>query len=80
MVRHFHPNCHECYGVFQGSSILRLGVGGGDEDYQAVQVPVKEGDVIVLPAGTSHSSVEGSSKGDYKYVGVYVKVTLLWAE
>lgn len=31
------------------------------------------GDVLVLPAGTAHASVESS--GDYKYIGIYPEVS-----
>lgn len=69
---HFHPNSHECYGIFQGSSTLRIGRGQNDET-GGVLIPVNTGDVIVLPAGTVHSSLD--SHGDYRYVGVYPKVS-----
>ncbi|KAF5563452.1 cupin domain-containing protein [Fusarium napiforme] len=72
-IRHFHPNSHECYGIFQGSSTLLL---GKIQKGKGVEVPVKAGDVIVLPAGTAHSSLESSS--DYRYIGVYPKGCPKW--
>ncbi|EER23800.1 hypothetical protein D8B26_001949 [Coccidioides posadasii str. Silveira] len=74
-THHFHPNTHECYGIFQGSSTLIIGRGRFDDE-GGVYIPVNTGDVIVLPAGTTHCSLE--SKGDYRYVGVYPKGALRW--
>ncbi|KAL2209902.1 hypothetical protein CC79DRAFT_1354735 [Sarocladium strictum] len=65
-IRHFHPNTHECYGIFQGSSTLLI---GQIKHGEGARIKVKAGDVIVLPAGTAHSSVESSP--DYRYIGVY---------
>ncbi|KAF2148107.1 hypothetical protein K461DRAFT_233579 [Myriangium duriaei CBS 260.36] len=70
-IRHFHPNSHECY----GSSTLLLGQGKRD-DKGGVQVKVERGDVIVLPAGTAHSSIESTS--DYRYIGVYPQTGPRW--
>ncbi|KAL4955434.1 hypothetical protein BDW69DRAFT_204522 [Aspergillus filifer] len=74
---HFHPNSHECYGVFQGSSTLLLGAAGEDgTDNVGLRVTVHTGDAIVLPAGTGHSSVE--STDDYRYIGVYPEGCPRW--
>ncbi|KAJ4855288.1 cupin domain-containing protein [Trichoderma breve] len=70
---HFHPNTHECYGIFQGHSTLLL---GKINDGNGVQVDVNTGDVIVLPAGTAHSSLRSSD--DYRYIGVYPKECPKW--
>ncbi|KAF5669096.1 cupin domain-containing protein [Fusarium circinatum] len=43
---------------------------------KGIQIPVKAGDVVVLPAGTAHSSLESSS--DYRYIGVYPKGSPKW--
>lgn len=72
--RHFHPNVHECYGVFSGHSKLLLGRGQGDED-GGIEVDVKTGDVIVLPAGTAHVCLESSEDPAYRYIGVYPAVS-----
>ncbi|VUC33007.1 unnamed protein product [Clonostachys rosea] len=72
-IRHFHPNSHECYGIFQGSSKLLIGkIKQGD----GVEINVKSGDVIVLPAGTAHSSIESSL--NYRYIGVYPEGCPKW--
>ncbi|KAH6962835.1 hypothetical protein DER45DRAFT_551930 [Fusarium avenaceum] len=72
-IRHFHPNSHECYGIFQGSSTLLLGKIQAGE---GMKVPVKAGDVVLLPAGTAHSSTQSSL--DYKYIGVYPQDCPRW--
>lgn len=86
-IRHFHPNTHECYGtvvstlaaedvgrlilagIVSGRSTMLL---GKINDGTGVHVQVQRGDVIVLPAGTAHSSIE--STPDYFYIGVYPRV------
>ncbi|OCT49062.1 cupin domain protein [Cladophialophora carrionii] len=76
-VRHFHPNSHECYGIFQGQSTLLLGCGSSDPSTASgLHVDVHVGDVVILPAGTAHCSVE--STPDYRYVGVYPKGCPRW--
>ncbi|KAH8896208.1 hypothetical protein GQ53DRAFT_680844, partial [Thozetella sp. PMI_491] len=73
-IRHFHPNSHECYGIFRGSSKLLLGqISSGTG---GLELDVKAGDVIVLPAGTAHSSLESSE--DYRYIGVYPENCQRW--
>lgn len=59
-------------GVFQGSSTLLLGRIQADVD-GALSIQMQVGDVLVLPAGTGHSSLESSA--DYRYIGVYPKVS-----
>ncbi|RDW78997.1 uncharacterized protein DSM5745_05849 [Aspergillus mulundensis] len=64
-------------GVFQGSSTLLLGAAGGDGVSDVgLRITVPTGDVIVLLAGTGHSSVE--STDDYRYIGVYPEGCLRW--
>ncbi|KAJ6098914.1 hypothetical protein N7467_000449 [Penicillium canescens] len=75
-IRHFHPNSHECYGIFQGSSTLLLGAATGDDVSVGMKLVVNVGDVIVLPAGTAHSSLE--STADYRYVGLYPENCPRW--
>lgn len=70
-AHHFHSVTHECYAVFRGSSKLLLGRGPLDEE-GGVEVVVREGDAIVLPAGVAHCSIESSE--NYEYVGLYPKV------
>ncbi|KIM93785.1 hypothetical protein OIDMADRAFT_61419 [Oidiodendron maius Zn] len=74
-IRHFHPNSHECYGIFRGQSVLLLGEGHSDAS-GGERISVSAGDVVVLPAGTAHSSV--TSTDDYRYVGVYPKGCPRW--
>jgi uncharacterized protein YjlB len=62
-------------GIFHGSSTLLLGVATGDDASVGLKLVVIAGDVIVLPAGTAHSSLE--STADYRYVGVYPQVRQL---
>ncbi|KAL1972593.1 hypothetical protein VTN31DRAFT_7007 [Thermomyces dupontii] len=73
---HFHPNTHECYGVYQGSSTLLLGTGPLDKEEDGQTIYVEKGDVIVLPAGTAHCSKD--FKDDYRYVGVYPDGSPKW--
>ena len=76
---HFHPNTHECYGIFQGTSTLRIGAASTDDSKngheQSHLITMKPGDVIVLPAGTCHSCVD--SRDGYRYIGVYPEVRRL---
>ncbi len=47
---HYHSTCHECLGVIRGKMPLRLG--GAAQDPMLFEV----GDVIVIPAGVSHTA------------------------
>ncbi|KAK9775633.1 hypothetical protein SCAR479_07740 [Seiridium cardinale] len=63
-------------GIFQGSSILLLGSMNPD-DNTSLRVPVEAGGVVVLPAGTAHSSMDSSP--DYRsmaYAGLVGLPTL----
>lgn len=73
-VRHFHPNVHECYGVVAGASTMLVGCGSDDDPATGTSIELKTGDVIVLPAGTGHCNLGGSSTDDYLYVGLYPNV------
>ncbi|KAB2570556.1 hypothetical protein BFW01_g10968 [Lasiodiplodia theobromae] len=81
-TKHFHPNTHECYGVIHGRSELVFGLGGADAvegdsgNYEGVRVTVAVGDVIVVPAGVAHASVQNDR--DYKYIGVYPEGSPKW--
>lgn len=59
-------------GIFQGSSRLLLGRIKEDLE-EALEIQVRAGDVLVLPAGTAHSCLESTS--DYLYIGVYPEVS-----
>ncbi|KEF60717.1 uncharacterized protein A1O9_02278 [Exophiala aquamarina CBS 119918] len=75
-VRHFHPNTHECYGVFRGESTILIGCGTHDSEDDGTKIDVSVGDVIVLPAGTGHCNLQSSE--DYQYVGVYPEGAPQW--
>ncbi|KAF1810716.1 hypothetical protein P152DRAFT_400874 [Eremomyces bilateralis CBS 781.70] len=91
-THHFHSVTHECYAVFRGESSLLLGRGPGDDVEmergersgegaegwmtRRVVVSLREGDVIVLPAGLSHCSLDPAD--GYEYVGFYPEGSLKW--
>jgi uncharacterized protein YjlB len=60
---HFHSTTHEVLGMARGRITLRLGGEGGTD------VELAAGDVLVLPAGTSHTRLGHS--GDSWMVGGY---------
>lgn len=60
---HYHSSAHEALGVASGSAQIALGGPRGDT------VSVKEGDVVVIPAGVAHK-LESSST-DFAVVGAY---------
>jgi uncharacterized protein YjlB len=60
---HFHSTSHEVLGMARGHITLRLGGEGGSV------VKLTAGDVLVLPAGTSHIRLENSN--DSQMVGGY---------
>lgn len=60
---HFHSNTHEVLGLKSGQARLMLGGENGEI------VVVETGDVIILPAGVGHFSIDNSV--DYQFVGGY---------
>jgi uncharacterized protein YjlB len=52
-AHHFHSVTHELYAVFKGHSRLLLGRGPLDAEV-GVEVDLRVGDCIVLPAGVAH--------------------------
>jgi len=60
---HFHSNAHEVLGVYSGEVMVRFGGDGG------IDVVVRPGDVVVLPAGTGHKKLSG--RGALGVVGAY---------
>jgi len=62
---HFHSNTHEVLGLTKGNARLMIGGRNGEI------VLVEKGDVIILPAGCGHYSVDNSL--DYQFIGGYPK-------
>ena len=70
---HYHSTTHEGLGVFRGSARLRFGVSDDDNPNDAIELNVKVGDVIVIPAGVVHCAVQES--GGFCMVGSYPEVS-----
>jgi uncharacterized protein YjlB len=60
---HFHSTTHEVLGLLKGKARLMIGGKDGQE------IIVETGDVIVIPAGVGHYSLDNSI--DYQFVGGY---------
>ncbi len=60
---HYHSKAHEILAVYSGTAAVQL---GGDHGRK---VDLETGDVIVLPAGTTHKRL--SSSGDFRVIGAY---------
>lgn len=60
---HYHSSTHEVLGISKGSIKLHLG------GKQGIVVEAQQGDVLILPAGVGHYSLEPDS--DYEVVGGY---------
>ncbi|OJI97479.1 hypothetical protein ASPVEDRAFT_49477 [Aspergillus versicolor CBS 583.65] len=86
-TRHFHPNVHECYAILSGHSEVLMGVGKLDnanghkpEDHDSEEIglflTLREGDVIVHPAGTGHAKI--SDERDYRYLSFFPSGSPRW--
>lgn len=60
---HYHSGAHEVLGVGRGEA--KLQIGGPDGKI----LDVRQGDCLLLPAGTGHKRLESSS--DFQVVGAY---------
>jgi uncharacterized protein YjlB len=62
---HYHSTAHEVLGCYAGRALVQ--VGGPD----GAVLEFARGDVLVLPAGAAHKSLENS--GDFSVVGAYAQ-------
>ena len=60
--------------IIRGSSRLALGRSKEHAAIDGIEGNIRTGDVIVIPAGVSHRSIE--SEEGFRYIGVYPKVRI----
>lgn len=60
---HFHSNAHEALACTRGEVRVQLGGPHGE------MLTIRKGDVLLLPAGTSHKRLDGSE--NFQIVGAY---------
>ena len=60
---HYHSGTHEVLGIARGHARVRFGGNSGKV------VDLREGDVVILPAGTGHQSLDASK--DLLVIGAY---------
>jgi uncharacterized protein YjlB len=71
---HYHSTTHEGLAIFRGNARLRFGVSNDDNVFDGIELIVKVGDVIVIPAGVAHCALTES--GGFSMVGSYPDVFL----
>jgi uncharacterized protein YjlB len=64
-----------CAAIIRGSSRLALGRSKEHDAIDGIEVNIHTGDVIVIPAGVSHRSLQ--SEEGFRYIGVYPKVRIV---
>jgi uncharacterized protein YjlB len=67
---HYHSNVHEALAVVHGHATIRLGGDGG------IELELRTGDAVVLPAGTGHELLQGSE--DFVVIGAYPRDRQDW--
>ena len=72
---HYHSTTHESLAVFRGNARMRFGVSNNDNADDGIELTVKVGDVIVIPAGIAHCALNES--GGFCMVGSYPEVRTL---
>jgi len=73
---HYHSTTHETLGIFRGKARLRFGASIDDNPSEGIELDVKVGDVIVIPAGVAHCSLTDS--GGFSMVGSYPEGAAQW--
>lgn len=63
---HFHSNTHEVLSIASGSAKCCF---GGEENEGRVEPVLKEGDVVIVPAGVGHRLL--ADYGNFSMVGSY---------
>jgi len=66
---HFHSSTHEVLCIAQGRAKLCF---GGEENPARLETEIKQGDVIIVPAGVGHRLLEDLD-GGFEMVGSYPK-------
>ena len=72
---HYHSTTHEGLAIFRGNARLRFGVSNDDNASDGVELNVKVGDVLVIPAGVAHCALTES--GGFTMIGSYPEVCTL---
>lgn len=73
---HFHSTAHEVLAPTAGAAVCRFGGGDGDDSGAsrnpgAVDLTLRTGDVVVVPAGVAHALVREVGDVPFQMVGAY---------